>query len=198
MSKLTTHEKIGIAWLILTLLIGSVWVYMLVKFNNSNIGDTQIQVDTVYTTKVDSTPIKIGDADLVHQTETIYYPEFKNITVDTGAIIRSYLSCKTSVYNYRKDSLYNLVIADSFCLGQLLSRNIEFKNLKPDSLIYVTTTITNYEREKPKGKLYLGVQTSRFNPIAPAVMYTHKRIGVNASYGLYSRQAELGLYYLLK
>lgn len=198
MSKLTTTEKIGIGWLILTLLIGSVWVFMLVRFNNSNIGDMQTKVDTVYTTKVDSTPIKIGDADLVHQTETIYYPEFKNITVDTGAIVRSFLSCKTSYYNYRKDSLYNLVIADSFCLGQLLSRNIEFKSLKPDSTVYITTTITNYEREKAKGRLYLGLQTSRFNPIAPAVLYTHKRIGINASYGLYNRQAEFGLYYLLK
>lgn len=198
MSKLDTFDKLMLGIIILSLLVACCIFYSLITTNNTKFGVDEIKIDTAYTTKVDSTPIKIGDADLVHQTETIYYPEFKNITVDTGAIIRSYLSCKTSVYNYRKDSLYNLVIADSFCLGQLLSRNIEFKNLKPDSLIYVTTTITNYEREKPKGKLYLGVQTSRFNPIAPAVMYTHKRIGVNASYGLYNRQAELGLYYLLK
>jgi hypothetical protein len=191
-------DKIIIALILISIFLASWCVVSLLSKENSNIGDTLTKVDTVYTTKVDSTPIKIGDADLVHQTETIYYPEFKNITVDTGAIVRSFLSCKTSYYNYRKDSLYNLVIADSFCLGQLLSRNIEFKSLKPDSTVYITTTITNYEREKAKGRLYLGLQTSRFNPIAPAVLYTHKRIGINASYGLYNRQAEFGLYYLLK
>lgn len=198
MSKLDTFDKTMLGIIIISLLVACCVLYSLIATNNTEFGVEKIQVDTVYSVRIDSIPIKISDTDLVHQTETIYYPKFKNITVDTGAIIRSYLSCKTSVYNYRKDSLYNLVIADSLCLGQLLSRNIEFKNLKPDSLIYVTTTITNYEREKPKGKLYLGVQTSRFNPIAPAVMYTHKRIGVNASYGLYNRHAELGLYYLLK
>lgn len=198
MSKLDTFDKTMLGIIILSLIVACCVLSSIVTSNNTEFGVERIKIDTVYTTKVDSTPIIINDADLVHQTETIYYPKFKNITVDTGAIIRSYLSCKTSVYNYRKDSLYNLVIADSFCLGQLLLRNIEFKSLKPDSIIYITTTITNYEREKSKGKLYLGIQTSRFNPIAPAVMYTHKRIGVNASYGFYNRQAELGLYYLLK
>ncbi len=198
MSKLDRFDKIMLSIIMLSLLFAGWVFYSLITSNNTEFGVEKIQVDTVYSIWVDSTPIIIGDEDLVHQTETIYYPKFKNITVDTGAIIRSYLSCKTSVYSYRKDSLYNLVIADSFCLGQLLSRNIEFKNLKPDSTVYVTTTITNYEREKPKGKLYVGVQSSRFNPIAPALMYTHKRIGVNASYGLYNRQAEFGLYYLLK
>lgn len=188
--------------LVALFLIAIFFVYVVsvitIEKHISNFGDTKTKVDTAYSIKFDSTPIRLDNSDLTNLTETIYYPKFKNITVDTGAIISSYLSCKASVYNYRKDSLYNLVIADSICLGKLVSRTIDFKNLKPDSQIFITTTITKYERESPRSKLCLGVQSSAQNPLAPSVLFVRNKIGVGASYGVYTQQASIGLYYQIK
>lgn len=194
-------NKLFIAISVVLFLLLTFWAYCFFtsKINNSKSGvaKTTVQKDSVITLRYDSAAITFNDGNLSHKTETIFYPKYKNIIVDTGAIINNWLSCNTSVYNYWKDSLYNLVITDSICRGKLLKRDIAFKSLKPDSIITYTTTITNYEALPQKGKLYLGNQSTRNNILTPSIMYSNKRYAFNAGYGVTTKDISLGFYLLI-
>lgn len=171
------------------------------KINQDHNSKTSVTSDTNTTLRFDSATITIGDSNMnlkpVH--DTLYLPveTIKKLAVDTGAIIRQYLSCITSTYSYRKDSQYSLVITDSVCLGKLESRDIEYKNLRPDSIITITNTITKTETITitPKANsLYFGLQTSNMLPVNPGFIYARKRYAFTGNYAPFNKTITAGVY----
>jgi hypothetical protein len=162
--------------------------------SNSNV-KISVTADTSIIAKFDSIPVHITGKNLVAAAlhDTVFYPVSVSQVIDTLEIIKQFFSCVTSTYHYRKENLYDLIINDSQCQNKLLSRNIDLKILRPDSLIVVTNTVTRTVTND-KARIYAGVSGSLINPFSPGIVYAHEKFAATVHYSPFQNQVEAGLY----
>lgn len=203
MSSYCNAKKAAIIWLTALISFATVYVFVLLDFKCNKPGHNaffSVASDTLITVSFDTAIQQIDSTNYSQQPthDTIYLPKeiIQNLQVDTWGIVAQYLSCVTSTYSYRKDSQYSLVITDSVCLAKLLNRQIEFKNLRPDSIVTITNNITE-TKVMDKARLYLGLQSSLVQPINPGLFLAHKKVGASVHYTPLSKQFSAGFYYKL-
>ena len=167
------------------------------KSKKSDNSEIRVTSDTITRISFDSSVIDISHNDnSLIKSDTIYLRDTiaQNITVDTGAIIKLYLSCITSEYNYRNDTMYDLVITDSVCKGKLENRKISLKILRPDSVITITNNIT---RVVYPLSFFAGLEISKYEPVKIQGLLTKKKLALTAGYGFNRKELSIGVLYRL-
>lgn len=101
------------------------------KTDTARSAETSIKFDSSEK-NIEPKPIRIHDS--------IFVPTTQNI--DTAEIIRRYLTAYFYVDSCRTADL-SLVVSDSLFNNRITFRNYRYKILRPDSIITITTTITN-------------------------------------------------------
>lgn len=196
----TNNNKKELILTILAFLVLTLFGYFkFIGCNNKKADNSEIRVtsDTVTRISFDTSIIYIPHHQKsLTKSDTIYFTDtiVQNITVDTGAIVKLYLSCITSEYNYRNDTMYDLVITDSVCKGKLENRKISLKILRPDSVITITNNITKAVYPL---SFFAGLEISKYEPVKIQGLLTKKKLALTAGYGFNTKELSIGVLYRL-
>ncbi len=146
--------------------------------------------------KFDSTE-KIISAGPIRIHDSIFVPT--NLVVDTGEIIRRYLTAYFYVDSCRTSEL-SLIVSDTLFNNRITYRNYRYKILRPDSVITITTTITN---TLDPHHIYLGgglISSPGGIGIMPKLLYTKNKFAYDAGSVISWPQPNfyIGIYYKIK
>lgn len=158
----------------------------------------EVSTDTVNTTTVvyDSVKVYIDVPKPKIVRDTLRYPEYVYMDVDTLAIILSYFT----------ENFYDLVLKDDtsayvrYCVSvwenELEPGKFEFINRRPTTIN--TTTINNNVITERKFKMFVGVElggsTDRFS-LAPELLFQYKSFMAGVGYDVINKEVRVPLFY---
>ncbi|MES2379747.1 MAG: hypothetical protein V4538_01810 [Bacteroidota bacterium] len=162
--------------------------------------DTVTVTDSTLKLQYDSTAKVMSTG---HVPDTVYLtgePVFIPAHVDTAATLYNYYARWVNIDSMRNNELA-IYITDTISRNRVLKRNLNYKILRPDSIITITTTQTITTKEAASG-LYVGAQVGANGSnllLAPHLLYTTKNkwafsLGVSLNQGY----PIVGIYYKIK
>lgn len=162
--------------------------------------DTVTVTDTTLRLKYDSALQVINTNGLPQLIKIIEVINHTDSTQSTNQQINK----STNLYVYA-DSVRNkdlaLYIFDTITANKIIGRGINYKILRPDSIITIETTNT-ITKEVARGKLFVGTQFGVNGSnmlLAPHVLYTTKnKLAFSLGYELIKKVPTVGIYYKIK